>query len=96
VDSAPRISPRLVAVIDRADTSLPIAEIWRRVGATAERIGVSRPSYETVRVLVHRARRLRRQPSTGAIVVDIALRSRPPDALVTHLSGVGVSTRRFM
>jgi hypothetical protein len=84
-----------VAFIDRADTSLPIAEICRRVGVEAERLALPRPSYEAVRVLVHQSRRRRRQPSTGTILVDIAFRSRPPDALVAHLSGVGVPTRKF-
>ena len=38
----------------------PIAEINRRVGAEAERLGFARPSYERVRELVHVARDLQR------------------------------------
>ena len=89
---APRIGPRLLAAIVRLDDPrLPIAETCRRVGAEAERLGLPRPSYQRVRELVHRARRLRRGPSTTQVLVDIIARSRPPQAFVTHISGVGVA-----
>lgn len=55
---APRIDTRIVAGIRQLDdASLPIAETCRRAGALAERLGVVRPSYEQVRVLVHAERR---------------------------------------
>jgi hypothetical protein len=92
---APRISPRLLVALELAyDPSLPIAEVCRRVGSVAERLGLARPSYESVRVLVHEVRRRRREPTTGEVLVDIAFRSRPPDALLDHLSGVGVPRLR--
>jgi hypothetical protein len=47
-----------------------------------------------VRVLVHEARRLRRGPSTSSVLVDVAFRVRPPEALVDQLSGVGVPVLR--
>jgi len=72
------------------DGVTPMAEVNRRVGLVAEALGLTRPSYEQVRVLVHRARRDRLAPTTGEILLDIAFRVRPPDALVSHLSGVGV------
>ncbi len=51
--SAPRYDLRLIRAIRRLDDeSLPIAEVWRRVGATAARIGVPRPSYVHVRRIV--------------------------------------------
>lgn len=51
--SAPRYDPRLLRAIRRLDDeSLPIAEVWRRVGAHAEKIGLSRPSYVHVRRIV--------------------------------------------
>jgi ABC-2 type transport system ATP-binding protein len=73
-----------------------IAEINRRLGAEAARLGVPRPSYQRVRELVHHLRRIRRRkgPSTGEILFDIALRVRPPGALLDHLSGVGVHPLR--
>jgi len=51
--SAPRYDRRLLGAIRRLDDeSLPIAEVWRRVGAAAEKIGVPRPSYVHVRRIV--------------------------------------------
>jgi hypothetical protein len=92
---APRISPRLLDALVRVDNrSLPIAEVSRRVGAEADRLGLPRPSYERVRVLVHELRRLRRGPSTASILVDVALRARPPAALIDHLAGIGVPPLR--
>lgn len=91
---APRISPRLVEAIVRFDKqSRPIAETNRRVGSEAERLRLPRPSYERVRELVHESRRLRRGPTTASVLVDVAFRVRPPEALIDHLSGVGVPER---
>ena len=92
---APRISPRLVEAIVRLDDrSVPIAETCRRVGAEADRLRLTRPSYQRVRELVHESRRIRRVPSTAAVLVDVAFRMRPPEALADHLSGVGVPAVR--
>ncbi len=90
---APRLSPRLLEAIVRLDDpSVPIAEVSRRVGAAAAKLGVMRPSYERVRVLVHalRAARRPRRPSTAAVLLDVAFRVRPPQAILEHVSGVGV------
>ena len=88
---APRIPPRLLHALDRLDDRrLPIAEINRRVGAEAERLGLRRPSYERVRELLHQLRWLRRGPSTGRVLFEISLRARPPSAFLDHISGVGV------
>lgn len=92
---APRISPRLLAAIVRFDSKAhPIAETCRRVGREADRLGLTRPSYQRVRVLVHESRRLRRGPTTAGVLADIAFRVRPPEALADHLSGVGVPPLR--
>jgi hypothetical protein len=91
---APRISPRLVETIVRLDDpSVPIAETCRRVGREAERLGLHRPSYQRVRVLVHEARRIRRGPSTSSVLVDVAFRVRPPEAIVDHLAGLPLAER---
>jgi hypothetical protein len=59
VDIAPRLTQRLIDAIERrARERVPIAEINRRVGDEAERMGLPRPSYEHVRRLVHESRRL--------------------------------------
>jgi predicted nucleic acid-binding protein len=42
----------------------PAAETWRRVGEAAEELGISRPSYHTIRELV-RAEEVRRRARTA-------------------------------
>jgi hypothetical protein len=85
---APRIDARLVAAAERLDSQTsPIAETNRRVGAVAAELGLVRPSYEQVRSVVKRARRLGRHPSAGDVLLDIAFRARPPAALLDHLTG---------
>jgi len=64
-----------------SEQSVPIAEINRRVGAEAQRLGVTKPSYERVRQLVHEARDLRRGwTSAMEIFIDVATRTRSPRA----------------
>lgn len=90
---APRLSHRLLdAVVRLDDPSVPIAETYRQVAGEAERLGLRRPSYERIRVLVHESRRLRRRrgPTTASVLLDIAFRTRPPEALLDHVSGIGV------
>lgn len=92
--AAARFTPALYeALVGLDDPSQPIAETCRRVGARADELDLPRPSYERVRVLVKRERRWRRGPSTASVAFDVAVRVRPPGALLDHLSGVGVSTR---
>ncbi len=94
VPLAPRISPRLVAEVERlADGRHSIAEICRRVGSAADRLGLARPSYERIRVLVHAHRRRRAGPDTVDVLVDVMSRGRPPQALLDHIAGVGVPKR---
>ena len=88
---APRISPKLLeAVVRIDDRSVPIAETNRRVGREAGRLGLPQPSYQRIRELVHRCRRIQRGPTTAQVLFDVALRVRPPEALAQHLSGVGL------
>jgi hypothetical protein len=89
VPIAPRISPRLVAELERLDNGTrSIAEITRAVGARAERFGLRRPSYEQVRTLVHVKRSRPWLPTTGEVLLDIAFRVRPPEALNDHFAGI--------
>lgn len=88
VPSAPRLHPRLVNEIFRLGKShLSAAEITRRVGAKAADDGLPRPSYERVRLLVHEARLRELEPSTADVLLDVAFRVRPPDAIGAHLAG---------
>ena len=60
-----RLDPRLQAlVVAHDEDGQPAAETWRRVGESAEELGLPRPSYHTVRVLV-RHERLRRRARTA-------------------------------
>jgi hypothetical protein len=55
---APRIDRRLIRSLGRLDDpSRPIAETYRRAGALAEELGLVRPSYKQIRLLVHEERR---------------------------------------
>jgi len=86
--SAPRLDSRLVAATVRADDrKRPIAETYRSVAALAERLGLPRPSYETIRRVAHGARSGKRDPSIGQVLLDIDLRRRPPEAIVDALVG---------
>lgn len=79
---------RLIAAAERLDEGgIPIAETNRRVGALAEALGLTRPSYEQLRQVIHEARRRGRLPSTGDVLLDVAFRARPPLALGDHLPG---------
>ena len=84
--AAPRIGATLLAAIERLDDqSVPIAEVHRRVAALASHLGHSRPSYEQVRILVHVHRDAGLAPTAGQILLDVALRTRPPHVLLDLL-----------
>jgi hypothetical protein len=85
---APRIPQRLLDEIERQSRrSVPIAEMNRCVGRAAAARGLYRPSYEQVRVLVHAARRLRRQAPApvSTVAMQVAFRVRPPEAILPRL-----------
>jgi hypothetical protein len=84
---APRVDSRLVAAVTRLDDgNAPVAEIHRRVGAVAGHLGLAQPSYQCVRLLVREIRAGRAVPGMGDVVLDIAFRNKPPDALLDYLS----------
>ena len=65
--------------LDREDR--PIAETNRRLGTVADELGLPRPSYEQVRVLVHGLRAGKRHPGVGTLLLEVALRERAPQTL---------------
>jgi hypothetical protein len=90
VPLAPRTDSRLVAAVERLDRSdVPIAETWRRAGVVAEELGLIRPSYPQVRRIVHAARQRGRRPTAGDILLDIAFRTKPPQAFIDYLADTG-------
>lgn len=74
--AAPRIDRRLLRIIERCLGESP-AEVTRTVGETAEALGLVRPSYEQVRVLLRRAEIERDRVTTTDVLFDIAMRARP-------------------
>ena len=93
---APPLSDALRRALDSADDGhVPIAEINRRVGEAAQLLGVPRPSYELVRQAVHARRRERAEPGLAQVAIDVAMRVRPPEAIVDQLAGTLVEPRRF-
>jgi hypothetical protein len=80
---APRIDSRLIAALARVDDDTePIAVTYRRIGRVAERLGIVRPSYEQVRVLVHsQRRRAVERKAELELMADVLLGRRAPMAL---------------
>jgi hypothetical protein len=94
VAAAPRVDLRLVAAIERFDDPRrPIAETNRRIGLVAETLGLPRPSYEEVRRLVRLWRAGRGGPEVGHVLLDIAFRAAPPEALLDVLAGTAPTRR---
>jgi hypothetical protein len=86
---APRIPLRLLDEIERQSRrGVPIAEMNRCVGRAAAEMGLYRPSYEQVRVLVHAARRFRSRGPTpiSTVARQVAFRVTPPEALLLRLA----------
>ena len=79
VASAPRIDLRLVRVARRlARRTSSTADVHRSVGAYAARIGVIRPSYEQIRLVVNKARILKeRRRATVQLLLDVHQQRRP-------------------
>jgi len=55
------------------DRNTPMAETWRKVGAKAVRLGVPRPSYQTIRLIVreHRRRQLEVRDLLQPVLSDL-------------------------
>ena len=73
--AAPRLDRRLLEAVVRLESpKLSIAELHRRMREPAAQIGVPRPSYECVRLLVHDVRREReRRRANREILIRVAL-----------------------
>lgn len=70
------------ALVRLDDRSVPIAETYRRSREVAANMGVPRPSYECVRVLVHDARRQQdRRRVARNTLIEVALYTKPVEAL---------------
>jgi hypothetical protein len=91
VTMAPRISGRLIEAIVRFDdTRRPIAETHRRVGAEAEHLGLTRPSYQRIRELVHQVRNMRPRLSVSDVVRIVCTPLKGTDDALERLRELGV------
>jgi hypothetical protein len=91
VAAAPRIDSRLVAAVPWLDDQQhPMAETNRRIGLLAGDLGLTKPSYEQIRTLVKQHRRGRLRPTAGQVLLDVAFRVRPPEALLDYLAGTSM------
>jgi len=80
---APRLDRRLLlAIVRQDDRAVPIAEIYRRSREDAAHLDIPRPSYESVRQLIHAARRERkRRHANRETLIRVALYLDGPEAL---------------
>jgi len=84
----PRIDERLIAALVRLDDpTLPIAETNRRLGMVAEGLGLIRPSYQQVRVIVHELRAQQRPSRVGEMLLESSFRIKSPDAVLDFVAG---------
>jgi hypothetical protein len=84
VFTSPRTDVRVIRFVRRAEARLAtIADVTRATRVYCESIGLTPPSYEQVRRLVHVARdaRLRRRAAID-LVLDVELQGRPPADLL--------------
>ena len=84
----PRIDERLVAALAKLDDpTLPIAETNRRLGVVAEGLGLMRPSYQQVRVIVHELRSQKRSSRVGETLLQIAYGMRTQEQMLRVFMG---------
>lgn len=76
--SAPRIDQRLHRLIEQASADTSAADLTRRVGDAAAALGLARPSYERVRILLHGSRARQAEVTHLDVLADaIVWRTRP-------------------
>jgi hypothetical protein len=74
VQSSPRLDPRLIAAAFALDDpSRPYAETWRAVGGVATELGLIRPGYDAIRLLLgaHRRRRAEIRRLLAPVAADM-------------------------
>lgn len=73
--TSPRLDPRLRRSATRIDDPRePIAATWRKVGLVADELGVPRPGYDTIRLIVrdYRRRRMEIHELLEPVIADLA------------------------
>ena len=84
---APRIDSQLLRVLERAPSDLSAAEVTRLVGQVADALGLTRPSYQQIRIRLRGAREEKARVSNLEVLLDIALNLRPAYDLPNRLYG---------
>lgn len=83
------MADRLLRTLERIDDGeIGFGELTRRVGAEADRLGLPRPSYESVRVLARDLRARRSRPTLAQTALRVSVRDLPPEAFLDHLAGL--------
>lgn len=84
VVSAPRADIRVVRIVRKLERRhRVIADVVRATGTYCESIGLTRPSYEQIRLLFHIAHdRRERRRAAAELLLDVDLRVRPPSDLL--------------
>jgi hypothetical protein len=95
VASSVRTDIRVARFVRRLEPrSASIAAVVRATGRFCEKSGLTRPSYEQIRLLVHEARdRRERRRAAIDLLVDVDLRRRPPADLLYLLDGTPPAPR---
>jgi len=93
--SAPRIDQRLHRLIDGASPDTSAADLTRSVGDAAEVLGLARPSYERVRILLRASRDRRAEVTNLEVLTDVFVwQTRPAYDLEHRLYGEPLPYRR--
>jgi hypothetical protein len=77
----------VAAIVRLDDPSLPIAETNRRLGLVADGLGLIRPSYQQVRVIVHQVRSQKRSSRLGETLLEISYGMRTQGQILRVLTG---------
>jgi hypothetical protein len=95
--SSPRLDSRLraaAAALDDADH--PVAETWRKVGELAVGLGLPRPGYDTIRLVVRseRRRRAERREALEPVLADLVQGRLSPWDVDRLVQVLGSTTER--
>ena len=96
VASAVRIDPRVARIVRKLERkNRVIADVVRTTGTYCDALGLTRPSYEQIRLLFHIARERReRRRAALDLLVEVDLRVRPPSDLLYLLDDPRRAPRR--
>ena len=85
--AGPRLERRFLdGVVQLDDSTVPIAETYRRARDLAMQMGIPRPSYERLRVHLRAARRRQDERQRAReLLFQLAYNTRPADAVVQDL-----------